>query len=248
MSESFRYRAEIEYLGTNLGGWQRQKDVLTVQQVLEDAVFSFSDQNVTFFAAGRTDAGVHALGQVVHFDLMKYYDPYKLMHTINHFVTKHAVGVVSCSIVGHDFHARFSAKSRHYVYKIINRKAVIIIDRGYKYWIKEYLDVSMMQEGANFLIGRHDFSSFRSSICQAKSPIKTLSQIVITRNHDEILIYVVAPSFLHHMVRNIVGSLVLVGTKRWNPQKIAEILEHKDRRKAGPTAPAEGLYFIQVDY
>lgn len=246
--ESYHYKVVIEYLGTYLGGWQRQKDVLSVQEVLEDAVLEFANTKTQFLAAGRTDAGVHAYAQVAHFDLPKFYDPYRLMHTINHFSRRHNVGIIACEQVKPDFHARFSAKMRHYVYKIINRKQIVILEKGLKYWVREDLDISKMQKGAEYLLGHHDFSSFRSSICQSKSPMKTLDKIVIQKNGEEILIFVSAISFLHHMVRNIVGSLIPVGIGTWEPSKISEILELRNRAKAGPTAPAEGLYFLKIDY
>ena len=243
-----RYKVILEYIGVGYCGWQKQKESLSLQQVIEDAIFSFSKEKVAVTVAGRTDAGVNAYGQVAHFDLNNYYEPRRLMQSINHFSRPHTVGVVFAEEVNLDFHARFSAKSRHYVYKILNRSSINIINNGFMYWVRHDLDTEKMQEAANFLLGRHDFSSFRASECQSNSPIRTLDKIDIIRQGDIIEIHISALSFLHHMVRNIVGSLVLVGSGKWKPIQIKEVLEAKDRKAAGPTAPACGLYFLKVDY
>ncbi len=243
-----RYKVILEYIGVGYCGWQKQKEYLSLQQVIEDAIFSFSKEKVAVTVAGRTDAGVNAYGQVAHFDLNNYYEPRRLMQSINHFSRPHTVGVVFAEEVNLDFHARFSAKSRHYVYKILNRSSINIINNGFMYWVRHDLDTEKMQEAANFLLGRHDFSSFRASECQSNSPIRTLDKIDIIRQGDIIEIHISALSFLHHMVRNIVGSLVLVGGGKWKPIQIKEVLEAKDRKAAGPTAPACGLYFLKVDY
>ena len=243
-----RYKITLEYLGAGYCGWQRQKESLSLQQIIEEAIYSFSKEEVTLVVAGRTDSGVNAYGQVAHFDLNREYDPRRLMHSINHFARMHTVGVVNAEIVDADFHARFSAKTRHYVYKILNRDSINIIEKGLKTHIRQELDIEAMQAGANYLIGKHDFSSFRARECQSKSPIKTIDKIEIINNKDTIEIYASALSFLHHMIRNIVGSLLLVGSGTWEPSKIQKILEAKDRVLAGPTAPAEGLYFLKVDY
>lgn len=243
-----RYKVILEYIGAGYCGWQKQRGSLSLQQVIEDAIFSFSKESVNVTVAGRTDAGVNAYGQVAHFDLNKYYDPRRLMQSINHFSRPHTIGVVFAEEVSQDFHARFSAKSRHYVYKILNRSSVNIINNGFMYWVRYDLDIKKMQEAANFLLGRHDFSSFRASECQSNSPIRTLDKIEIIRQGDVIEIHISALSFLHHMVRNIVGNLLLVGCGKWKPIQIKEVLEAKDRKAAGPTAPACGLYFLKVDY
>ncbi|MCP5370059.1 MAG: tRNA pseudouridine(38-40) synthase TruA [Rickettsiaceae bacterium] len=244
----YRYKIILEYLGTNYCGWQKQSNGLSLQQVIEEAIFTFSKEIVEVVASGRTDAGVHARGQVAHFDLAKIYEPRRLMHSINHFCRNHTIAVINCESTTFDFHARFSAKKRHYLYKILNRPAINIIEKNLVSWIKYDLDVEAMKKAAQYLIGRHDFSSFRSKECQANSPIKTLDQIAITTNGDYIEIRCSALSFLHHMVRNIVGSLILVGSKKWQPTDMLEVLESKDRSKAGPTAEACGLYFMNVDY
>ena len=247
--DKYRYKLTIEYLGTKFSGWQRQNTVLSIQEILENAIYQFSKENVMLYGAGRTDAGVHALGQVAHFDLMKYYEPYRIMEAINHFVRPYSVGVIDCLLVDYDFHARFSAKARHYVYKIINRPGGLVVDCDRAWWIRKlYIDIESMQEAASYLIGNHDFTSFRARACQAKSPIKTLSKLEIEKNSDEIRFYFSAPSFLHHMVRNIVGSLVLVGIDKWKPTYIKDAMEAKCRTAAGTKAPACGLYFVKVDY
>ena len=248
MQNKYRYKIILEYLGAGFFGWQRQKEVISVQQVVEDAIAKLTRQEVILFAAGRTDTGVNAYGQVAHFDLDSYYEPYKMMKSINHFVKSHKVGIIDCKLVDQEFHARFSAKKRHYIYKIVNRRSVPIIEKELKYWVRDKLDINAMQEGANYLHGKHDFSSFRASYCQSESAIKTLSEIRIIKDQEDINIYISAPSFLHHMVRNIVGSLVMVGKKTWAPIKIKEILDLKDRTKAAATAPANALYFLKVDY
>lgn len=244
----FRYKIILEYLGADFCGWQRQKDCLSIQELIEEAIYKFSKERVLTTSAGRTDAGVNAYGQVASFDLLNFHEPYKVMHSINHFCRPYAVGVVDCQLVDQDFNARFSAKQRHYVYKILNRRSVNIINKGFQYWVKEPLDVGLMQKAASYLIGKHDFSSFRAAECQSGSPIKTLSSIEIVKYGESVEIYVSAPSFLHHMVRNIVGNLLQVGKGKWPPEKIKEILELKDRKKAAATAPAEGLYFLRVEY
>ena len=244
----YRYKIILEYIGEGYCGWQKQKDLLSLQQIIEEAIFSFSKERVNVAVAGRTDAGVNAYGQVAHFDLEKYYEPRRLMQSINHFSRPHTIGVVAAETVDSDFHARFSARSRHYVYKILNRSSINIVNKNLQYWVRHHLDEQKMQEAANHLLGNHDFSSFRASECQSNSPIRTLDKINIIRKGDDIEIHISALSFLHHMVRNIVGSLVLVGCKKWHPNKMKEVLEAKDRRAAGETAPAHGLYFVKVDY
>lgn len=252
MSETakYRYKMTIEYNGAGYGGWQRQAHCMTIQQVIEDALEDFLRYKVDIFAAGRTDAGVNAYGQVAHFDLSDDLDPYKLTGSLNHFIRKkgHKVGILLIDRVSKEFHARFSATQRHYLYKILNRRSVSIIDSGYKTHIREDLDHNKMQKAANYLLGKHDFSSFRSSICQANSPIKTMDRIEIIRRGEDIEIYFSALSYMHHMVRNIMGSLINIGNGFWEPEKMQNILEAKDRRACGPTAPAEGLYFFKVDY
>jgi tRNA pseudouridine38-40 synthase len=244
----YRYKITLEYLGKNYCGWQRQKEHLSLQQLVEEAIAQFSKEIVALEVAGRTDAGVNAYGQVAHFDLEKHYDPRRLMLSINHFLRPHTIGVVNAELVDENFHARFSAKHRYYVYKILNRDAINIINNNLMTFIRYPLDIEAMQKGADYLIGHHDFSSFRARECQASTPMKTLDKIEIVKNGDVIEIYFSALSFLHHMVRNIVGSLIMVGSGKWPAEKIQEVLLAKNREAAGPTAPAEGLYFLKVDY
>jgi tRNA pseudouridine38-40 synthase len=244
----FRYKITLEYLGSGFCGWQKQKEALSIQQVVEEAIYKFSKENVLVTAAGRTDAGVNAYGQVASFDLTVEHEPHNVMYSINHFCKPYKIGVTNCELVDNDFNARFSAKHRHYVYKILNRRAPNIINAGLQCWIMDHLDVDLMIKGASYLIGKHDFTSFRATQCQASTPIKTISNIKIIRNGDNIEIYVSAISFLHHMVRNIVGNLLHVGKGEWPPEKIKEVLDSRDRTKGAPTAPAEGLYFLKVDY
>ena len=244
----FRYKITLEYLGSGFCGWQKQKEALSIQQGVEEAIYKFSKENVLVTAAGRTDAGVNAYGQVASFDLTVEHEPHNVMYSINHFCKPYKIGVTNCELVDNDFNARFSAKHRHYVYKILNRRAPNIINAGLQCWIMDHLDVDLMIKGAAYLIGKHDFTSFRATQCQASTPIKTISNIKITRNGDNIEIYVSAISFLHHMVRNIVGNLLHVGKGEWPPEKIKEVLDSRDRTKGAPTAPAEGLYFLKVDY
>ncbi|MFK8040075.1 MAG: tRNA pseudouridine(38-40) synthase TruA [Rickettsiaceae bacterium] len=244
----YRYKIIIEYLSINYSGWQRQLNTLSIQELLENAIYQFSGQNVTLKAAGRTDSGVHALGQVAHFDLPKYYEPNKVTNAINHFLRPHTVGVIKTYIVNEDFHARFKAVQRHYCYKIINQKHIAVIQRDRAWWIRDNLDVNAMKRASNHLVGKYDFTSFRASDCQAKSPIRSISSINIIQNDNNIEIYISARSFLYKMVRNIVGSLVLVGRGKWDPDDLLSVLLKKDRKFAGMTAPAYGLYFLKVDY
>lgn len=250
MQEMFmpRYKIIIEYLGTGLAGFQRQKDSLSVQEILENAISQFSNEVSVIFAAGRTDSGVHALGQVAHFDLNKEHEPYVVTRAINHFLKPHQISVLNTEIVDKSFHARFSAKARHYIYRINNRIGEVSIDRDRVWWVKPKLDLGAMISASKHLIGKHDFTSFRASSCQSASPLKTLDHIDIIEAGEEIHFKISAPSFLHHMVRNIVGTLVLVGNGKWRPEEVKVALEAKDRSAAGPTAPAQGLYFTKVDY
>jgi tRNA pseudouridine38-40 synthase len=247
-----RYKITLEYHGRDFCGWQHQDHVqdhvLAVQTVIEKAIYKFTKQTVRVNAAGRTDSGVHAEGQVAHFDLVGDYLEHKIQGAINYHSRPHRVAIVDIVKINPDFDARFSAKKRHYVYKILNRKGLNIIESDLKYWIRDDLDVFAMQEGAKHLLGMHDFTSFRASACQSSSPIKTLDEIFIKQYAENIEVHVSALSFLHHMVRNIVGNLVFVGRGVWKPIKIKEILELTDRKCAGPTAPAHGLYFDKVDY
>jgi tRNA pseudouridine38-40 synthase len=243
-----RYKIIIEYDGTNFAGWQKQKDTISVQKIIEDALAKLSEQEISVHASGRTDAGVHAIGQVAHFDLDKEMEDWKIRMALNHYLQSDAVAILSCTKVNNEFHSRFDAKLRHYQYKILNRRAKPVLSK-YRAWHIPYeLNLEAMKNSAKHLIGKHDFSSFRDAECQAKSPIRTLSKIEIEKIEENINITISAPSFLHHMVRNIVGTLVLVGGEKIKADDMKTILEAKDRTKSGPNAPAYGLYFYQVDY
>ena len=253
-----RWKLIIEYCGTEYSGWQRQATgVRSVQGVIEDAIFGFCQQRVTVHVAGRTDAGVHARGQVAHFDL-DYGDRalagYDLTKALNAYLRAEAVSVVSAEIVDPEFHARFGAVNKLYLYRIINRNARPALENGKVLHIRRELDVPAMQRAANHLLGKHDFTSFRASECQAKSPIKTLDRLDLEiapydeQGGREIRIYAEGRSFLHHQVRNMVGTLCLVGDGKWSPADVAAALAACDRAKGGPTAPPDGLYLMRVDY
>ena len=245
-----RYKITVEYDGTNLVGWQKQQEGPSVQEFLEQAIEGFSHQKTEVFAAGRTDAGVHALGQVAHFDLEAKLSEYKMQESLNALLRElqAPVGVLKTEIVDNNFHARFLAKGRGYIYRILNRRgpSPLLINRV---WQVTYpLDVDAMKEGAQYLIGHHDFSSFRGSGCQALSPIKTLDKLDIQKIGDEIIFTVEARSFIYHQVRNMVGTLMQVGNGKFKPEDVKIILEACDRKKAGISAPAHGLYLNKVIY
>lgn len=245
-----RYKLTLEYDGSGYSGWQKQPDAPTIQRALEQAVLQFCGEHCDVIGAGRTDAGVHATGQTAHVDLPKDYDPYKVMQGLNYHMlaTAPCISVLNAEPVPDDFHARFSAIRRYYRYRIINRRARLAIDLGRAWQIGDVLNTEAMQEGAAHLIGHHDFTSFRDSECQAKSPIKTLDYLQITRAGEDIFITTHARSFLHHQVRNIVGTLVLVGKGHWQAGEVKTALEAKHRTAAGPTAPPDGLYLTKVEY
>ena len=243
-----RYKITIEYFGTNFVGWQKQNNGLSIQEAIENAIFQFSQNKVCVTASGRTDAGVHALGQVAHFDMPKFYPPQTITNAINHFTKKLNISILETSFVDQNFHSRFSAVKRHYIYKIINRHSQLTIHKNLACLVKQPLNINAMSRGAKFLEGTHDFTSFRASFCQAPSPIRSIDKIEIVKSEDEINISFSARSFLHHMVRNIVGTLLLVGIEKLKPVDIKKILEAKSRLCAGPTAPACGLYLTRIDY
>ncbi|MCE3232925.1 MAG: tRNA pseudouridine(38-40) synthase TruA [Rickettsiaceae bacterium] len=243
-----RYKCTVEYEGSAFAGWQRQENSPSVQQSIEEAIEKFCGEGVRIHTAGRTDAGVHAIALAIHFDLEKEYPAEKVMGAINFHVRPGKIAINRCEIVSEEFHARHCAIKRYYVYRIVNRRTPLVLDEGRAWFVPVALDVDKMRKAASYMIGKHDFTSLRDSECQAKSPIKTIDEIRIEQNGELIEVYVSAKSFLHHMVRNIVGTLKFVGDGKWQPEYIEEILEAKDRSKAGPTAPACGLYFIKVDY
>jgi tRNA pseudouridine38-40 synthase len=243
-----RWRLTIEYDGTGLCGWQRQANGPSVQQALETAVEKFCGERVTVFGAGRTDAGVHALGQVTHLDLARETSGEVLRSALNHHLRPLAVSVLAAAPAPASFDARLSALARVYRYRILNRRAPPAVERGRVWHVAPPLDAAAMQAGAAHLVGRHDFSTFRDALCQARSPVKTLDRLEIGRVGDEIRIEARARSFLHHQVRNIAGTLQLVGLGRWPPERVAAALAARDRRAGGPTAPPEGLYLVEICY
>jgi tRNA pseudouridine38-40 synthase len=243
-----KYQIIIEYEGTNFAGWQRQSNAISIQELIEESIAQLTQEKVVVHAAGRTDAGVHALGQVAHFSVSKEMPSNLMQKGLNHFLARKGITITSCSFASEDFHARFSAKKRSYRYIILNREAPSALDHKRAWHIYKALDLNKLQEAAKHLIGTHDFTSFRAKSCQAHSPIKTIDLINIYRHEDKIIFDLKATSFLHHMVRNIVGSLVLVGLSKLESSSIKNILAAKDRSQAGPTAPPHGLYFTKVEY
>ena len=245
-----RYKITVEYDGTNLVGWQKQREGPSVQEYLEKAIDGFSHQKVEIFGAGRTDAGVHALGQVAHFDIDSNLSEYKMQESLNALLRElqAPISVLKTEIVDENFHARFSAVGRGYIYRILNRRGPSPL-RINRVWQVTYpLDIEAMQKGAQYLLGNHDFSSFRGSGCQALSPVKTLDKLDIEQIRDEIIFTVEARSFIYHQVRNMVGTLQEVGNGKLQPIDVKHILEACDRKKAGVSAPAYGLYLNKVMY
>jgi tRNA pseudouridine38-40 synthase len=243
-----RYKLTLEYDGRPFRGWQRQSDGDSVQQALEDAVRSLCGEEVQVVGAGRTDAGVHATGQVAHLDLARTVTPETLRNALNHHLRPRPIAVLEAALVPDGFHARFSATARQYVYRIVNRRAPLTLEAGRAWQVPTPLDAEVMHEAAQRLIGRHDFTSFRSALCQAKSPVKTLDRLAVKRLGDRLEITALARSFLHHQVRNMVGTLKLIGEGRWPVERTEAVLAARDRAAAGPTAPACGLYLVRVDY
>ena len=243
-----RFKLTLEYDGAPFVGWQRQDNGMSVQQALEEAVFKTCAETVTAHAAGRTDAGVHASGQVAHLDIEKEFTPDKLQAALNFHLKPWPVAILRCETAPPDFHARFSATGRAYLYRMINRRPPLALDEGRAWLVNAPLDAAAMHDAAQVLMGKHDFSTFRASLCQAQSPVKTLTRLSVSRAGEEIDIIVEARSFLHHQVRNMVGTLRLVGEGKWTRDDVRRALEARDRTKGGPTAPAHGLYLTGVRY
>ena len=243
-----RYKLIIEYDGAPFSGWQVQADGLTVQGALTDAVAALSGERVLVQGAGRTDAGVHARGQVAHIDLAKDWDTGTVRDALNAHLRPHPIAVLSAERAADDFNARTSAIKRHYLYRIVNRRADLTVDLGHAWRVPRPLDAAAMQVAAQHLVGKHDFTTFRSTECQAKSPVKTLDRLDVERSGDIVLIAASARSFLHNQVRSMVGSLVLVGEGKWSPDDLARVLAARDRTACGPVAPPDGLYLVRVDY
>jgi tRNA pseudouridine38-40 synthase len=243
-----RWKLTIEHDGRPYVGWQRQINGKSVQQEIEEAITKFSGESARLHAAGRTDAGVHALGQVAHFDLARPTDGKTVREALNAYLRPQPISILSAEAVDPRFHARMSARQRRYRYIVLNREARPALDIGRTWHVPYRLDVAAMGAGAAQLIGKHDFTSFRATECQAKSPIKTLDRLDIVTDDSTLIFEVSARSFLHHQVRNMVGTLILVGRGKWMPERVAEALAARDRSAAGPTAPPDGLYLVGVDY
>jgi tRNA pseudouridine38-40 synthase len=243
-----RYRVTIEYDGTPFVGWQMQAGGLSVQGRLAEAIRRFSGETVMPRGAGRTDAGVHALGQVAHFDLARAWPLHTVRAALNFHLKPEPVAVVDCVIVPDSFDARFSAVARHYRYRILARPAHPALDRDRVWWVPQPLDAAAMAAAAPALVGRHDFTTFRAASCQARSPVKTLDRLTVTSVGHEIMVEASARSFLHNQVRSMVGSLKLVGEGKWRSADLAAALAARSRAACGPVAPARGLYLMQVDY
>lgn len=243
-----RYKITIEYDGTDYAGWQIQKDEPSIQEELNKAARQFLDEEISVTGAGRTDAGVHALAQVAHFDSIKEFEPYKLCQAFNAYLRPQPISVVNAEIVADTFHARFDAVERSYVYKILNRRSRPALEAHRVWWVGVPLDAEKMKDCATVFLGRHDFTTFRALACQAKSPIRTLDELTVIQEGDVISFHLRAQSFLHHQVRNLVGTLKMVGEGKWDKQRVIDALAAKDRKEGGPTAPPDGLYFKSVRY
>jgi tRNA pseudouridine38-40 synthase len=247
-----RFALKIEYHGAPFAGWQRQKQLPTVQGAIEAALARLEPGPHTIAAAGRTDAGVHALGQVAHCDLTKNWDPFRLSEALNHHLKPAPVAVLAAVRVPDDWHARFSAQTRQYLFRILIRRAPATHDKGQVWQLRHPLDVAAMQKAADFLLGQHDFTTFRSTICQAASPLKTLDELRVIRVAGfcgpEVHFQVRARSFLHNQVRSFVGTLERVGSGAWQPRDVRAALQARDRAACGPVCPPQGLYLSQVGY
>ncbi len=243
-----RYKLILEYDGKEFVGWQRQANGYAVQQAVEEAIQGFAGETVNLYGAGRTDAGVHALGQAAHFDLTREFPDDTVRDALNFHLRPHAIVVLSAEAVGADFDARLSATARHYLYRITDQRPPLALRRGRVWHARGPLEAETMHNAAQGLLGKHDFTTFRAVHCQAKSPVKTLDVLDVSRQEDEIHVRASARSFLHHQVRSIVGSLHMVGVGKWAATELTDALAAKDRTRCGPVAPAHGLYLVAVDY
>ena len=243
-----RYKLTIEYDGTPFVGWQAQDNQLTVQGVITDAILAFAGERTIVAGAGRTDTGVHALGQVAHVDLGKDWDEDTVRDALNAHLRPHPVAVLTAERVTENFDARFSAIKRHYLYRIVNRRPDLTLERNRAWRVPRPLDDQAMNDAAQKLIGRHDFTTFRSAECQASSPVKTLDRLDVVRHGDELRVRAAARSFLQHQVRSMAGSLVHVGEGKWSADDLAAALAARDRSACGQVAPPHGLYLVRVDY
>jgi len=243
-----RYKIKIEYDGTPFVGWQFQKNGQSIQEVLQKAIFNFSKEKVVVTGAGRTDSGVHALAQVAHFDLKKKIKKKIFLPGINQHISNKSVTVLKINKASKKFHARFDAKKRTYQYTIINRRSPLTLQRNKAWHIRKKLDVKAMKKGAKLLLGTHDFSTFRASSCGAKSPIKTMENILIKKNKDKITLKFISKSFLQQQVRSMVGCIKYLGEERWNLDSFEKVFKSKKRVKCAPPAPACGLYLKNISY
>ncbi len=247
-----RYALKIEYDGTLFSGWQRQKDQPSVQETIERALARLDPAGPLIAGAGRTDSGVHATGQIAHVDLARDWQPFRLMEALNYHLRPAPVAIVAIAPVAGDFHARFSARERHYLFRLITRRAPLVLERGRVWHVNRPLALEPMQQAAQMLVGHHDFTTFRSTQCQAKSPLKTLDELRISAHpvaHGvELRFHLRARSFLHNQVRSIVGTLERVGIGAWRPEDVRAALLARDRTACGPVSPPQGLYLTQVDY
>lgn len=243
-----RFALTVEFDGRPFMGWQRQDHGPSVQQAIEDAAFAVTGETVVVHAAGRTDAGVHGLGMRAHLDIAREITAFRLMEALNARLRPHPVAILACDPVPDDWHARFSCLARHYEYRIVTRRAPLTWEKGLAWRIPGELDARAMHEAAQSLVGRHDFTTFRSAHCQSESPVKTLDRLDVSRDGDRLLVHASARSFLHHQVRSMVGCLGLVGQGKWSTRDLRDALEARDRSRLGLNAPPDGLFFVRADY
>lgn len=243
-----RFKLTIEYDGSNYHGWQMQDTAPSIQEELEKATAKFCGEECRFHSAGRTDAGVHARGMVAHVDIPRDMSAFKVMEAMNYHLKNVPISILASEEVDDEFHARFSATKRYYRYHIINRRANLTFQQNLAWQVRDELDVDAMHEAAQVLVGKHDFTTFRSVQCQSKSPLKSLESLTVTREDENIYIDTSAISYLHHQVRSMVGCLYYVGKGKWTKQDMKNALEAADRSALGYNAPPDGLYFMRVDY
>jgi tRNA pseudouridine38-40 synthase len=243
-----RFCLTIEYDGRPFVGWQRQDNGPSVQGAIEDAVFAVTGETATVTGCGRTDAGVHALGQVAHVDIARPLTPFRLGEALNARLRPNPIAIVDCCVAAPDFHARFDCVGRSYRYDIVNRRAPLTVEAGFAWHVAKPLDAAAMHDAAQLLVGRHDFTTFRSAHCQSRSPVKTLDRLDVVRDGARIHVHAAARSFLHHQVRSMVGCLKLVGEGRWREADLAAALAARDRAALGVNAPPDGLFFVAARY
>ncbi len=243
-----KYKITIEYEGTKYHGWQRQKNLDTIQGEIESALFKLTKKHILVYGASRTDSGVHSYGQVAHFEICNHYNIDEIQNAINYYLKPQKISIVNIELVKNIFHARFSKKKKRYIYKIINRKSPLTIQKNLAWHVILPLDINNMIEASKYMLGTFDFTSFRASGCQSNSPIKTIDSIKIIKNNNEINLIFTAESFLYNQIRIMVGTLKDFGTKQLNPSYMKEIISAKNRKFAGETAPSFGLYLDEIHY